>query len=237
MEKLLSVLKANACRETAEQLKRFFKTGVGEYGEGDMFLGIKVPALRALSRQYTELSFPELSELLHSTYHEARLIALLILVTRYKKAGSEQQQMIFEFYHSHFEQINNWDLVDQSAAYIAGSYLFDKSRQPLHQWAQDSNMWIRRIAMVATHYFIRQGEVEETLCLAKQLLNDDQDLIHKASGWMLREVGKRNVEKLEVFLQQHYQAMPRTMLRYAIEKFPEERRQAYLKNNIVCVRH
>ncbi|MBT3228005.1 MAG: DNA alkylation repair protein [Candidatus Marinimicrobia bacterium] len=218
--------------ERAQHSQRFFKTGKGEYGEGDVFLGIKVPHQRALAKRYKQATRSDTLDLLHSSYHEARLSALFLLVNLYNLADATGKTQIYKDYLDNIEYINNWDLVDSSALQIVGHYLFDKDRYPLEVLARSEDLWERRVAIIATYYFIRQYDFQDTLKLAEILLNDKEDLIHKAVGWMLREAGNRSRPTEEAFLQKHYQAMPRTMLRYAIEKFPEERRQAYLKGAI-----
>jgi 3-methyladenine DNA glycosylase AlkD len=218
-------------------LQRFFKTGEGEYGYGDIFLGVTIPKQRRLAKEYEYLEFSELGLLLDSKLHEERMLALLILVLQYKEADKEAdsllQQRIYNFYFANVLRINNWDLVDLSAPYIVGAYLLDKNKAFLHELVKSENLWQRRIAVVATLHFIRNNFFKETLKLAKKLLNDDEDLIHKAVGWALREIGKRDFLILEDFLSKHYQAMPRTMLRYAIERFPQELRLAYLHGKIL----
>ncbi len=212
-------------------LQRFFKTGQGEYGEGDIFLGIKVPVQRKVAKRYSELSLAEIQALLRTPFHEYRLTALLLLIHQYNKAETQTvKQQTVEFYLANTSSINNWDLVDLSAPAILGAYLLEKpkSRQTLYTLAQSKNLWEKRIAMVATLTFIRHQEFDDTLKLAQILLHDDHDLIHKAVGWMLREVGKRNQLLLENFLNPHSTQMPRTMLRYAIEKLEEDKRQFYL---------
>jgi 3-methyladenine DNA glycosylase AlkD len=213
-------------------LQRFFKTGKGEYGEGDIFLGIKVPVQRKVAKKYGELSLAEISVLLQNPLHEYRLTALLLLIHQYSKAETPTvKQQIVEFYLANTSSINNWDLVDLSAPAILGAYLLEKPklRQTLYTLARSENLWERRIAMVATLTFIKNQEFDDTLKLAKILLHDDHDLIHKAVGWMLREVGKRNQQLLEDFLNQYSPQMPRTMLRYAIEKLEDSKRQFYLR--------
>lgn len=214
----------------AKILSGFFKTGRGEYGENDKFLGITVPLQRKIVRRYRDLDWDDIKELIKSKYHEERLITLLILVDRFKRGDPKDQQRIFDFYLKNTRYINNWDLVDLSAPNIIGAYLMDKEINILHQLAKSKNLWERRIAIIATFYFIRDGKGDETLKLAKTLLHDDHDLIHKVVGWMLREVGKRvSKEKEEEFLDKYAKQMPRTMLRYAIEHFPEGKRKKYLK--------
>jgi 3-methyladenine DNA glycosylase AlkD len=216
--------------QKAAILQRFFKTGKGEYGYGDVFAGLTVPQSRLIAKKYAQISLPDVSILLKSKIHEERLIALLILASIFTKYSNRRKQ-IFDFYLAHILYINNWDLVDLSADKIVGGYLSDRSdRSILLTLAKSSNMWERRIAMIATFNFIKAGDYQDTLLLAGILLHDREDLIQKATGWMLREVGKRNSRKvLEDFLLIHYRSMPRTTLRYAIEKFPEELRLRYLK--------
>lgn len=216
----------------AKILQRFFKTGKGEYGEGDVFAGIKVPVLRKIARENRDVSFNELNELIHSPVHEERLIALFILVDSFSKADEKQGEEIFRFYMQNRHGINNWDLVDLSAPLIVGAFLFDKERTILYELAESSNIWDKRIAILSTFYFIRKNDFKDTLAISEILLNDKHDLIHKAVGWMLREIGKRDLQTEENFLKINYKRMPRTMLRYAIEKFSEEKRQSYLKGKI-----
>ena len=212
-----------------EVLQRFFKTSKGEYGEGDIFLGAKVPEIRSVIKNHKELSFKELQELLDSKIHEYRLAALLILVNQYTKTKSET---IVEFYLGNTKNINNWDLVDLSADKIRGTYLLDKDKKILYSLARSNNLWERRIAILSTFHFIKNNQFQDTLKISEILLKDKHDLIHKAVGWMLREVGKRDQELEESFLKKHYKSMPRTMLRYSIEKFKEKKRKKYLKNQI-----
>ncbi len=216
-------------KEKAKILAGFFKTGKGEYGEGDIFLGISVPESRKIAKQYTFLPPSEILLLLQNKIHECRLVALLILVEKFKSSDSLQQKEIIDFYLRNTKYINNWDLVDLSADKILGAHLFDKNKVILHQLAESNNLWERRIAIISTFHFIKKNKFDETLHIAELLLHDRHDLIHKAVGWMLREVGKRNKMVEEEFLKKHYKIMPRTMLRYAIEKFPEEERKEYLK--------
>lgn len=227
-----AALHDHASAPDAEHLKRFFKTGPGEYGEGDIFIGIRVPVIRRLAKNYANLSLVETLNFLISPVHEERLFAVILLVQRYKAGDEEQQKEIYEIYLAHTAHINNWDLVDLSAEHIVGAYLFTRSREPLSQLAVSRSLWERRIAIIATFFFIRKNDFDETLQIAKQLVEDREDLIHKAVGWMLREVGKRDRTREESFLREFYQTMPRTMLRYAIERFPEPLRQQYLKGEI-----
>jgi len=216
----------------AEHSLRFFKTGPGEYGEGDLFLGIRVPVTKKVARKFKELPVDEVLKLLKSKYHEERLLALIMLVNRFKKETDKEQKKIYEAYLSHTEYINNWDLVDGSAHQIVGGYLFERDRKPLYQLAKSKSLWERRISMIATYTFIKRDDFEDTLNLSAILLTDEEDLMHKAVGWMLREVGKKDLEVEEKFLRKHYKKMPRTMLRYAIEKFEEKKRKGYLHGKI-----
>lgn len=218
--------------ERATHSQRYFKTGPGEYGESDVFRGIRVPVLRALVKEQDELSLDEIERLLHTHFHEDRLLALLILVRRYKRGDAVTKQAVYDLYLNNTAYINNWDLVDSSAPHVVGAHLMERPRDLLYEFAESEDLWERRIAILATQAFIRKDDFEDTLKLSALLLEDDEDLIHKAVGWMLREVGKRHLEAEEAFLRVHYQQMPRTMLRYAIEKFPEPKRQAYLQGTI-----
>lgn len=228
----LAALRALADPEKAKQAQRYFKCAPGEYGEGDIFLGIRVPEVRKLAKKFSLLPLPEVIELLHSQCHEARLLALFILVDRFKKSDETTRQEIYDLYLANTAHINNWDLVDTSAGQIVGAYLYARERSILYTLAQSDSLWERRIAVMATFYFIKRDDFTDTFALGEILLGDSHDLIHKAVGWMLREVGNRDRSAEEAFLKKHYQKMPRTMLRYAIEKFPEDLRQAYLKGTI-----
>jgi len=227
-----SKVKGLANKRNAEVAQRFFKTGPGEYGEGDIFLGIRVPVLRELAKENQAITIKEAEHLLKSPIHEERLLALFILIRIYSKAEEVIKKNIYELYLKSTKFINNWDLVDVSAEYIVGDFLLDKGKNPLYQLAKSKNLWDRRISIMSTFCFIKRRQYSETLKVAKTLLNDKEDLIHKAVGWMLREVGKRDISLEEEFLKAHYKKMPRTMLRYAIEKFPETKRQGYLKGKI-----
>lgn len=218
--------------EDAAFLQTFFRTEPGGYGEGDLFLGIRVPHLRKLSRHYQELSIVECGELLQSPYHEARLLALLILVRAYDRGDVVARDAIFTLYLDSTHRVNNWDLVDSSAPGIVGRHLLERDRSVLGRLARSASLWERRIAILSTFVFIREDEFTDTFMIADILISDRHDLIHKAVGWMLREVGKRNRRAEEDFLRPRYKRMPRTMLRYAIEKFPESLRQAYLRGEI-----
>jgi 3-methyladenine DNA glycosylase AlkD len=217
---------------TAHALRRFFKTGPGQYGEGDTFSGLKVGPLRQLAKDYRDLALAEAEALLHSEIHEGRLLALLILVRAFGRGNEMQRKSIYDLYLRNTAHINNWDLVDASAEHIIGGYLHSRSRKPLDRLARSNLVWERRVSILATFHFIKKKEFAETLRIAVLLLEDRHDLIHKAVGWMLREVGKRSSPTEESFLRLHYKRMPRTMLRYAIERFPEERRQHYLKDTL-----
>jgi 3-methyladenine DNA glycosylase AlkD len=234
IENLKNEISMLANPKKAEILKRFFKTGKGQYGEGDIFLGIQVPDSRKIAKKYSVISVDEIIKLLKSSIHEERLIALYILVGQFEKGNESIKDSIFKIYLENTRFINNWDLVDISADKIVGSYLSYKPKDILYSLAISDNLWERRIAIIATFNFIKKGMCEDTLKISKILLNDKHDLIHKAVGWMLREVGKRCTQKkLEDFLKANCKKMPRTMLRYAIEKFPEDLRQKYLKVSIV----
>ncbi len=228
-DQILNELLEMGDSERAKHSQGFFKTGSGEYGAGDIFIGIRVPQLRALVKRYKQASKKDALDLLHSKYHEVRLTALFFLVNIYQHADSSSKHQIYKDYLNNIPYINNWDLVDSSALQIVGHYLFDKDRSPLVTLAKSEDLWERRVAIISTYYFIRQYEFQDTVNLAEIMLHDKEDLIQKAVGWMLREVGNKSRSTEESFLKKHYQTMPRTMLRYAIEKFPEERRQAYLK--------
>jgi 3-methyladenine DNA glycosylase AlkD len=221
-------LRALASPETAANLQRFFKTGPGQYGEGDVFLGIKVPPLRALAKQHRNADLATITRLLESRYHEERLFALLLLMQFYQAADEAAQQSAYDLYLGHTHRINNWDLVDLSAPRVVGCHLQDRPRKILYELARSPLLWERRIAILATAWFIRLDDYADTLQIAEILLKDKHDLMHKAVGWMLREVGKRDLGVEEDFLKERYHTIPRTMLRYAIERFPESRRRQYL---------
>ncbi len=250
LNKLRQRLRRRANPKRALVLKSFFKTGPGEYGEGDVFIGIDVPTLRSIAKRFACLKLPDLAALLASNIHEERLIALLILVNQYQKAPETQKKKIFNFYLRNLKFVNNWDLVDLTAPHLAGHYLCEirarhsstgsESRATsrdalplLTRLARSKNLWERRVSIVSTLYFIRKGDSAHVRRIAKMLLNDSHDLIHKAAGWMLREMGKRDQSVLEKFLGKHAHQMPRTMLRYAIERFPENKRKKYLNGATV----
>lgn len=229
-------LKALADPKRAEGMGRYFKTGPGEYGEGDKFLGLSVPQVRQLSRTFRGCSPQVLQEMLASEWHEERLLALLILVAQYGGGSLQERESIFRLYLASTDRINNWDLVDSSAPYIVGRHVPPDSSGKVVRLARSTSVWERRIAILATFEWIRRGYLDPALHIAEVLLKDTHDLIHKAVGWMLREVGKHDQRALEQFLKQHYRSMPRTALRYAIERFPEVLRQQYLKGEIPGVR-
>ena len=232
MNRLLSQMISKADPSQVTGLSRFFKTGPGQYGEGDRFLGIKVPVTRAVVKDcWRSVDFPELEECLSSEYHELRLAALLALVEIFRHSGKDtlRQRRCIDFYLSHTERINNWDLVDLSCYPLLGEWLLDKDRKLLYELALNGrSIWEQRIGMVSTMAFIRHGELDDTFAIAEILLHHPHDLIHKAVGWLLREAGKRDKKALESWLDPRYRSMPRTMLRYAIERFPQEERQSYL---------
>ena len=246
-------LRAVADPARAKILRRFFKTGKGEYGEGDVFLGVTVPETRVIARKHCDLSLHDISLFLKSKIHEERLLALLILVQKFERGEEQDRKTIFQFYLSHIAFVNNWDLVDLSAPKIVGACLYKHSHilppsrkatdgrsknvrmswgRVLWRLARSKNLWERRIAIVATYYFIQRQRFDATLMVARLLFRDKHDLIHKAAGWMLREVGKRDRAVEEKFLRAHYRQMPRIMLRYAIERFPQKRRMLYLQSRI-----
>ena len=223
-------LREFADAERAVQCRRYFKAGPGEYGEGDQFIGLTVPQQRKIARKFRDLPLKEIKRLLDDPIHECRFTALVILVDQFEQAKTESdRQTIYEFYLQQLDRVNNWDLVDTSAPNIIGAYLCYKSHRPLFKLARAKHLWKNRIAIISTMYFIREREFATTLALAEELLTHPHDLIHKAVGWMLREVGNKDRAVLLGFLQKHAQNMPRTMLRYAIEKLPEPQRKLFLK--------
>ena len=226
---LRAALKKLADQQKKAGYMRFFKTAMGEYGFGDKFYGIRVPDQRNILKKYVTLSLEEIDLLLRSEYHEERFIALQILVHQFQKGADNAKCEIYNFYIDHTDCINNWDLVDSSAPQIVGAYLFKKPRDLLVAFATDKNLWKKRISILATFYFIRKNDFGTTMQLSELLLNDDHDLIHKAVGWMLREVANRNMNIAREFLEKHCKVMPRTMLRYTVEKFPEELRREYME--------
>ena len=226
--KIKKRLRQFATKGKAGVLQRFFKTGPGEYGDGDLFLGVMVPDIRRVAKEFQDAPLEEIKKILASRHHEERLLALLMLVHQFAKGDEALKKRIYGHYQKSTQYINNWDLVDLSAPNIVGTYLLDKSRKPLYAFAKSKDLWKRRIAILSTFTFIRQNDFDDTLRISKILLEDDHDLLHKAVGWMLREIGKRDLRAEELFLKQHYKKMPRTMLRYAIERFPEGKRRDYL---------
>lgn len=228
MNQIMKDLQDISDKEKIPKFQSFFKTQKGEYGEGDIFIGISVPQNRKVAKKYFSASFEQIEELLESKIHEHRLCALLILIYRYQK--SEGKDKIFEFYIKNISRVNNWDLVDLSADKIIGAQIFQKDKKLIYKLVESKNLWERRIAIISTFYFIKKGQFEDTIKIAEILLNDKEDLIHKAVGWMLREMGKRGGQKeLVEFLDIHHKKMPRTMLRYAIEKFDQTQRMKYMK--------
>jgi 3-methyladenine DNA glycosylase AlkD len=228
VSRLVAHLRTTGSPRRAAALQRFFKTRRGQYGEGDRFLGLTVPQVRALAAENSDLTLPEIETLLESSWHEARLLALVVLVRQYRRASEAGRTAIYRLYLRRSDRINNWDLVDLSAPGIVGAHLLTRRRDVLARLARSSSVWERRIAVLATARFIREGQMADTLALAEQLLGDPHDLIHKAVGWMLREVGKRDDRALRAFLDRHAARMPRTALRYAIERLPPADRRQYL---------
>lgn len=229
---LQSELRKLADPEKAKILQRFFKTGKGQYGEGDVFLGIMVPQQRLVAKRHVDLPLADVERLLHSRFHEERMVALFILVQKFNRADEKLPGQIVKLYLKNTAYINNWDLIDLSAPLTVGRYLESKPKAILYKLAKSKSLWERRIAIMSTFWFIKQRQFEDSLRIAELLLKDSHDLIHKAVGWMLREVGNRSRETEERFLKLHYRTMPRTMLRYAIEKFPEPLRKRYLQGTI-----
>ncbi len=225
-------LRSRAKPESVAILQRFFKTGPGQYGEGDRFIGVALPVIRSLGREFRGMAIDELQKLLRSPVHEERTLALVMLVDAFKAGDDRARRRIYDLYLSNTRFINNWDLVDCSAAQIVGGWLRGRSTAPLTRLAKSKSLWERRIAMIATFDGIRRGEFDDTFRIATLLLRDDHDLIHKAVGWLLREVGKRDGAAERAFLADRYKTMPRTMLRYAIERFPEVERRRYLDGRI-----
>ncbi len=229
MASIKEELEAIANPGKAVVLQRFFRTGKGEYGEGDMFLGITVPETREIAKKFVNISLTGLEQSLYSRMHEERLAALLVLVEKYKKGNEKEKKQAVDFFLRHRRQVNNWDLVDLTADKILGAYLEGREKSLLYRLAKSGSVWGRRIAVISTFHFIKKNHFKETFKIAEMLLNDKHDLIHKAVGWMLREIGKRDRKAERAFLEKHYRKMPRTMLRYAIEKFPEKERKKLMK--------
>jgi 3-methyladenine DNA glycosylase AlkD len=222
------LLRGSASPEKAAFLPRFFKTGAGEYGEGDRFYGVVVPACRRIAGAARDLGESDLEELLSSPMHEERTVALLVMAGRFERGDENERSRVYRLYRRKLARVNNWDLVDGSAPTIVGGYFEGRDRSQLYYWARSKKLWERRIAMLATYRYIKKGDFKDALAIARILRDDEEDLIHKAVGWMLREIGNRDREAEERFLRSHHRRMPRTMLRYAIEKFPERLRKAYL---------
>ncbi|MBN7809371.1 DNA alkylation repair protein [Algoriphagus sp. H41] len=233
-EQIIHSLQDRAIPEKAEFFPRFFKTGPGEYGEGDVFLGVKVPDQRRIAKEfYKDIPLGDLSELIQNPYHEVRLTALIALVYRYEKSKSEEERKeLADFYLHHLEWVNNWDLVDTSCHPILGHFYWKKDKTLFHHMAGSHGLWRQRVAMISSLYWIKKGDFDDALALAEALIDHPHDLMHKAVGWMLREIGNRDLEVELDFLKKHYKAMPRTALRYAIEKFPEDLRQDFLKGSV-----
>ena len=229
MKQIEKAIKDKSNPKKAKILQRFFKTGDGQYGAGDVFLGIVVPEQRKIAKQFRDLPMAKIERLLNSKIHEKRLISLFILIDQYKRADKKTKKKIYRFYLDHTSRVNNWDLVDLSAPNIVGDYLLDKDRRMLYRLAKSKSLWEKRISILATFRFIKENQFKDSLKIAKLLLKDKHDLIHKSTGWMLREVGKRSQKTLEEFLIQHYKNMPRTMLRYSIEKFDKKKKGFYMK--------
>lgn len=228
---IINELESLANTKKAKKLQGFFKTGPGQYGESDIFLGIVVPEQRKIAKKYFNLNLDEIQQLLDSRIHEHRLSGLFILISKYKKTKGKDREDIFDFYMHNAKKgnIDNWDLVDLSAPNIVGDFLEKKNKGELYTLAKSENLWEKRIAILSTFHFIRQNQFDDTLKLSELLLKDKHDLIHKAVGWMLREVGKRDKQVLTSFLNKHYKNMPRTMLRYSIEKFDDSERKEWLR--------
>jgi 3-methyladenine DNA glycosylase AlkD len=227
-ETIKNELNKIADKEKAIHLSRFFKTGKGEYGEGDVFIGIRVPNQREIAKQFPVSDLSEIEKLLDDPVHEFRLTALLLLIELYKKADEEEQQRIVKFYLEKTSRINNWDLVDLSAPQIIGHFYYNRKRDKLYQLVKSSSLWEQRIAVVSTYYFIKKNDFNEILAFSEILLEHKHDLIHKAAGWMLRETGKMDLNVLRTFLDKHHKVMPRTMLRYSIEKLDRPEKQKYM---------
>lgn len=229
MNPIIKDLQEVAKEEKISKFQSFFKTGKGEYGEGDIFIGISVPENRKVAKKHKGATFEQIQELLDSKVHEHRLCGLLIMVDQYQKGSEDKRRKIFEFYIKNISKVNNWDLVDSSADKIIGAHIFQKDKKLIYELVQSKNLWERRIAIISTFYFIKKRQFQDTLKIAEILLNDEEDLIHKAVGWMLREMGKKGgMEKLIEFLDKNSQKMPRTMLRYSIEKLDEKQRKKYM---------
>ncbi|MEA2088244.1 MAG: DNA alkylation repair protein [Patescibacteria group bacterium] len=230
LEKIKKELKKFSCPVHAIKLAKYFKTGKDEYGEGDIFIGVRMGDIRKIACKFKNLSYSELKQLTNNKIHDYRWLGFVILVNRFSKIKFEiEREKIFNFYLKNLKYVNNWDLVDISAPKIVGEFLLDKNKNILYKLTKSGNLWERRIAVIATFAFIKNNDFKDTLKISKILLNDEHDLVHKAVGWMLREVGKRNQKVEEEFLNKYYKKMPRVMLRYSIEKFSNQKRKFYLK--------
>lgn len=227
-DQILADFMEQADPEHAERLQGFFKTGKGEYGEGDVFLGLRVPKQRKIAKKHKTLPIPDVLRLLQSGIHEHRLTSMFILTHQFNKGDDEKRKQIIDLYLENTTYINNWDIVDASAHKLLGAWLLDKPRDILYKLAESDSLWERRISIISTFWFINNGELDDALALAEKLVDDEHDLIHKATGWVIREVGKKDQQALEDFLMRHYKTMPRTMLRYAIEKLPEDKRKFFM---------
>jgi len=227
-EQIIADFRKQADPEHASRLQGFFKTGKGEYGEGDVFLGLRVPDQRKIAKKYRELPIPDVLRLIQSGIHEHRLTSMFILTHQFNKGNEETRKRIVDLYLANTSYVNNWDIVDSSAHKILGAWLIDKPRDVLYTLAESESLWEKRISIISTFAFINKGDFEDALALAEKLVSDEHDLIHKASGWVIREVGKKDQQALEGFLLRHYKTMPRTMLRYAIERLPEDRRKFFM---------
>lgn len=232
VQQVIKQIKLLANDQIAQHSARFFKTGPGEYGEGDKFLGIRVPIIRQQVKKFRGLALSEILDILTNPYHEIRLFAVLLLVDLFERGDDSTQTCVYHAYLENTERLNNWDLVDSSAHKIVGAYLLNRSRDPLYVLAKSDLLWDKRIAMIACYHLIKKDDYKDTLMLSALFLNETHDLMHKAVGWMLREVGNRNFETENTFLREHYQKMPRTALRYALEKFPKDLKTAYMKGTI-----
>lgn len=229
IETIQNEIKSLANPQDARHLMRFFKTGKGEYGEGDLFYGIRVPVIRQVAQKhYKELCLDDINRLVKDPYHEVRFFALVTMILKFNKATVKEQEDLYNLYLKNVNFINNWDLVDVSSHKIVGAYLYKKDRSKLWELAKSGHLWSERIAVVSTFYFIKYDDFQTSIELAEHFSGHTHDLMHKATGWMLREIGKKNINTLYTFLDKHYKVMPRTMLRYAIEKLDEKKRQHYL---------
>src|SRR3989344_2477275 len=232
LKKIKEDLEKAANPEKVNIYQRFFKTGKGEYGEGDIFIGLTVPKQREIAKKYVSLDLNDVKDLLSNKVHEYRLTGFLILVYKFEKADEKEKKNIVEFYLKNIKSANNWDLIDCVADKILGNYLIDKDKEILYELAKTDNLWKKRIAIISTFGFIKNNQFEDTVKISEILLKEKHDLIHKAVGWMLREVGKRDIKTEEVFLKKYYKTMPRTMLRYAIEKFDSKKKAFYMNRKI-----